>query len=244
MSIGLRVEGAPLDYATTLREEVTELQGDTPIYFVRTLRDAVNSNLINLIIIGGLFVTFGVAAFFMASVGLFAVTSFLANQRIREVGLRMALGARAGNILGLIFRQGLVQVLTGLALGLLLAAAMIRLITGSVAIAVAAWNLPLTLAVCGELGLTGITAVVRPALRTMRVRIRLARWCSCPQSNSRWSPVGRILISSRGSSNSPERKVGSRLRKVKPQSIAPFFALTRLPVPWGGARCCRSHAPI
>jgi len=169
VSIGLCVEGAPLTYAATLREEVMELQGDTPIYFVRTLRDAVNSNLINLIIIGGIFITFGVAAFLMASVGLFAVTSFLADQRTREVGLRMALGARARNILGLILRQGLVQVLTGLALGLLLASAMIRLITGSVAVAVEAWNLPLTLAVCVVLGLTGITAVVCPALRTMRV---------------------------------------------------------------------------
>jgi len=123
----------------------------------------------NLIILGGLVILFGIAAFFMASVGLFAVTSFLANQRTREVGIRMALGARAGNILGLVLRQGLLQVLTGLTLGLILAAAALRLIGGAAGMEGATWNLPMTLSVCCVLGLTGITAVASPALRVIRV---------------------------------------------------------------------------
>jgi ABC-type antimicrobial peptide transport system permease subunit len=151
-----------------LREEVLGLQADTPIFFVRTLRDAINNNLLDFILISGLLLAFGLSAFLMASVGLYAVTSFLASRRTKEMGLRLALGAEAGDLRGLVLKRGLRQVVIGLTLGLLLAAA-IRELSGGAGVEVSPWSLSVTLSVCLALGGTGLWAVMAPARRATRV---------------------------------------------------------------------------
>ncbi len=168
LSIAVRTRGDPLAFATTLRQEVMGLQEDTPIYFVETLRDVINTGLLDILLLGSLFIAFGLAAFFMASVGLYAVTSFLASQKTRELGLRLALGAKAGDILELVLRQGLIQVSFGLGLGLLVAAGA-RQVFGSLGTDVAPWSLAMTASVCLVLGATGLWAVFVPALRATRV---------------------------------------------------------------------------
>ena len=57
----------------------------------------------------------------MAALGIYGVVAFVVSRRTREVGIRMALGARAGDVLGLVLRQGMAPVLAGLAAGLALA---------------------------------------------------------------------------------------------------------------------------
>jgi predicted permease len=168
VSIAVRTRGNPLTAVSGLRDEVLGLQPDTPIFFARTLRDAINNNLLNYILISGLLLAFGISAFLMASVGLYAVTSFLASRRTRELGLRMALGAEAGDLLGLVLKRGLFQVVVGLTLGLLLAAAA-RELSDGVGVEVSPWSLPVTLSVCLALGGTGLWAVVAPARRATRV---------------------------------------------------------------------------
>jgi len=76
-----------------------------------------------------MFVIFGGIALFLASVGLYAVMSFSVSRRIREVGIRMALGAQARNVVGMIFRQGIVQLAVGMVLGLALAFGVARLLS-------------------------------------------------------------------------------------------------------------------
>jgi ABC-type antimicrobial peptide transport system permease subunit len=68
-----------------------------------------------------MFVIFGVVALFLASVGLYAVMSFSVIRRTREVGIRMALGAQARNVVQMIFGQGAVQLGVGMTVGLALA---------------------------------------------------------------------------------------------------------------------------
>ena len=75
---------------------------------------------------GGLFMAFGVAALALATIGLYGVMSFSASNRTREIGVRMALGAHARNVLTLILKQGLVQIAVGMLLGLGLAALLSR----------------------------------------------------------------------------------------------------------------------
>jgi predicted permease len=168
MSVAVRTSGDSLALASVIRDEVSGLQGDTPIYFVRTLRDAINVGLLDMLLMGGIFVGFGVAAFLLAAVGLYGVTAFLAGQRTREVGIRMALGAEGGAVLGLVLHKGLRQVLGGLALGLLLAGAA-RQGLGAAGVGVAQWDLGVTAAVCLTLGLTWLAAVGVPAWRSTRV---------------------------------------------------------------------------
>lgn len=168
VNLAIRTQGDPSAFVSRLRREVMALQGDTPIFFARTLRGAINTNLLDYILISGLVLAFGLSAFLMASVGLYAVTSFLAAQRIRELGLRLALGADPGDLVGLVFKRGLRQVLLGLTLGVALAA-VVRQISGGVGLEVSPWSIPVTLTVCLTLGGTGLWAVLTPARRAAQV---------------------------------------------------------------------------
>jgi ABC-type antimicrobial peptide transport system permease subunit len=76
-----------------------------------------------------LFGLFGALSLSLAAVGLFGLISFTAQQRAREVGIRVALGARRHEIIGLVVREGLVLVVAGVTLGALAAATMSRVIT-------------------------------------------------------------------------------------------------------------------
>jgi ABC-type antimicrobial peptide transport system permease subunit len=73
-----------------------------------------------------MFVIFGVVALVLAAIGLYAVMSFSVSRRVREMGIRMALGASAGDIVGLVCRQGARQIVIGMTVGLLAGAAIVR----------------------------------------------------------------------------------------------------------------------
>jgi ABC-type antimicrobial peptide transport system permease subunit len=167
-SVAVRTRGAPLGFAPALRDEVLALQSDTPIYFVRTLRDAIDNNLLDVILVGSLLVALAVAAFFLASVGLYGVTAFLTGQRTRELGVRIALGAKAGDVVRLVVRQGAVQIVIGLGLGALLAAGSMT-VMASGGMDTIPWSFPVTGTVCLILAATAFTAVLVPARRAAKV---------------------------------------------------------------------------
>ena len=89
-----------------VRAAVSSLNPDIPLYWVQTLDTAIAQQLWFVRVFGTMFVIFGGIALFLASVGLYAVMSFSVSRRIREVGIRMALGAQARDVVGMIFRQG------------------------------------------------------------------------------------------------------------------------------------------
>jgi ABC-type antimicrobial peptide transport system permease subunit len=90
----------------------------------------VNSHLAHERLIALLSGFFGVLALGLASVGLYGVMAYGVTQRTREVGIRMALGARRGDVVRMIVRESLVPVLIGMATGLAAALALTRLIAG------------------------------------------------------------------------------------------------------------------
>ena len=71
---------------------------------------------------GGLFLVFGLLALLLAVVGLYGVKSYIVSQRTREIGIRMALGARPGDVLSMMLKEGAALAAAGVALGLPLAA--------------------------------------------------------------------------------------------------------------------------
>ncbi|NIR45551.1 MAG: FtsX-like permease family protein, partial [Gemmatimonadetes bacterium] len=118
VGIAIRATGDPLELTTMVRDEVAAIDGNLPIYFIDTLDSWIRQNTWFVRVFGALFMIFGAVALFLASVGLYGVMSFSVGQRIKEVGVRMALGAEGHDVLKLVLRQGLIQLTVGVILGL------------------------------------------------------------------------------------------------------------------------------
>jgi len=168
VSIAAKVDGAPLQLSTAVRDAVFTADPDTPIYFVQTLEEAMAQNTWFYRIFGNLFMAFGLAALFLASVGLYGVMSFSVSHRVGEMGVRMALGAQARQVVGLVLRQGMGQIALGLVFGSVIAILLARALT-LVLYQVQPWD-PATFAgVLVILIATGVGASAVPALRATRV---------------------------------------------------------------------------
>ena len=115
---------------TALRREVNKADPNLPLYFVGTPKRHIEALVASNRIIATMFTIFGAVAVVLASVGIYGVMSFSVNQRTQEFGVRMALGANDGTILGMVLKQGVVQIGIGLMLGLGLALA-IATVAGS-----------------------------------------------------------------------------------------------------------------
>jgi predicted permease len=118
--------------ADLLRRTVREVDPSIPIISLRTFAQYLDSNLDLWIVRAGatLFSIFGGLALGLAVVGLYGVKAYSVARRTREIGIRMALGAQPGMVLRLILREGSVMLLSGIALGLLLAAAAGKILSG------------------------------------------------------------------------------------------------------------------
>lgn len=110
----------PLAFAEPLRRTVLEIDPNLPLYFVRTQDQVVDRTLFFPHLFGTLFGIFGAVALVLACGGLYGVMAFGVAQRTQEMGVRMAFGARALDVVRLILKQGLAKVVLGLGLGLLL----------------------------------------------------------------------------------------------------------------------------
>ncbi|OLB61456.1 MAG: permease [Acidobacteria bacterium 13_2_20CM_2_66_4] len=104
--------------ANALRREVAKGDPNLPLYFVGTPKSQVDVFVAANRVIATMFTIFGAVAVVLASVGIYGVMSFSVNQRTQEFGVRMALGADDGRILGMVLRQGVAHIAVGLALGL------------------------------------------------------------------------------------------------------------------------------
>ena len=115
-----------------------------------------------------LFTTFGVLALIVAAVGIYSSVSYTVTQRTHEIGVRIAIGARATDILQHVIGTGVRPVLLGAAMGILLAGASGRFIS-SLLYGIAPWNPALMGGVASLLVITGIGAASVPAWRAMKV---------------------------------------------------------------------------
>jgi putative ABC transport system permease protein len=111
--------------ANALRRDVNKLAPNLPLYFVATPQKNLDGFIAANRIMATMFSIFGVVAVILASVGIYGVMSFSVNQRTQEFGVRMALGADGARILGMVLRQGVMQIGLGLLLGLGLALAIV-----------------------------------------------------------------------------------------------------------------------
>jgi predicted permease len=155
--------------AAAVRREVQQLDPTLSVFDIRTLADQVSDSLgplrINVILLS----IFGLLALVLASVGLYGVASYSVTQRTREIGVRMALGARSSSVLRLVLVGGLLLVGVGLAAGVAVAAALSVLIPADLLTNVSARD-PLTFAATSALlGGVALVASFIPAWRATRI---------------------------------------------------------------------------
>jgi predicted permease len=129
-TIMVRSPGDPAALTSGIRDALRSLDPDVPFYEVRPLKDIVNDNnaprRLSVVLIG----SFAVLALLLAGVGVYGVMAYVVTQRRNEIGVRMALGANQTNILQMVLRQGLRLALVGVAIGLIGALALTRVISG------------------------------------------------------------------------------------------------------------------
>jgi predicted permease len=117
MSIAVRTSVQPLTLVESLRRELRGAAGDQVIYEVRTLEQLAKDTLGLQRFLLLLFGIFAGLALLLACVGIYGVLAYLTNQRVPEMGVRIALGASSGNVIWLVLRQSLTMVAVGTGLG-------------------------------------------------------------------------------------------------------------------------------
>jgi putative ABC transport system permease protein len=116
VGLALRVAGRTT-VAATVRSLVKALDPDLPVYSEKTLKKAIDDSMWHYVLFGPLLVVVGCAALFLSTVGLYSLMAFAARQRLREIGLRMALGARAADVARLVTGEVVGQIGLGLLVG-------------------------------------------------------------------------------------------------------------------------------
>jgi putative ABC transport system permease protein len=168
MGLAIRTAEDPMRLAAAVRSQIALVDKSQPPHDFKTLDQRRAGSLaprrVNMLLV----VTFAALALILGSIGIYGVVSYSVGRRTHEIGVRMALGAHQGQILGLVLANGLGLIAAGVALGLLASAGLTRLISSEL------WGVSATdpwtfAAVIGVLAASGFAACLLPAWRAARV---------------------------------------------------------------------------
>ncbi|HET9401223.1 MAG TPA: FtsX-like permease family protein, partial [Candidatus Acidoferrales bacterium] len=168
MRLLVRTKTPPYSMGPAVHDAIRGLNSDISIDNPTTLDDLLFTSLAPERFSATLLTIFAALALVLASIGIYGVTSYGVAQRSHEIGIRLAIGARPGNVLNMILKQGFALALAGVAIGVFGALTLTRLIAAML-FGVTAHD-PLTIFGVGGI-LTGVTllACLIPALRAMRL---------------------------------------------------------------------------
>jgi ABC-type antimicrobial peptide transport system permease subunit len=128
MSFAVRTAGDPAAMTSAIRQAVHSLDGNLPLFAVKTQNAQIAERVAQSRLFADLSSLFGLLALALVSVGLYGVMSFTVARRTHEIGIRMALGARARDVRRMVMRETLVLTSIGMVIGLGAAIATTRLI--------------------------------------------------------------------------------------------------------------------
>jgi len=168
VSLVVNTSVEPQSMINAIRREVERLDSNLPLYDVKTMSEHTRFLLFPLQagawVAGG----FALLALLLAGLGIYGVMAYAVSQRTREIGVRMALGARGGDVMRLVVKQGMWLASVGLALGLAGALVLTRLMS-SVLYGVGATDVATFFGVTLLLGLVVLVACYLPARRAAKV---------------------------------------------------------------------------
>jgi putative ABC transport system permease protein len=114
----LRAQAAPAALIRPARQEIRAMDNLLPVYKIATMDELLDESLAQQRVITAVFGALAFLGLLIAAIGLYGVMSYVVDQRRQEIGIRMAIGARRGDVLGLVMRRGMLLTCLGLALGL------------------------------------------------------------------------------------------------------------------------------
>jgi putative ABC transport system permease protein len=168
MGLAVRAVSNPENLVGAIRDQVKEMDSNLPLTQVLTMTEVVSRSIFRPRLFATLFGIFGGVALLLASVGIYGVMSYSVTQRTHEIGIRLALGARRGDVLRLIVVQGMKLTVAGIVIGLAGALALTRLIRGLL-IEISTTD-PVTFGlVAALLSIVALLACYIPARRAMKV---------------------------------------------------------------------------
>ena len=130
MRLVARVHGDPTAIAPQVRAMLRDLEPDVPLASVESMDEILSGSIRSVRFRAGLLAGFAGMAFLLAVIGLYGVLAYSVSRRSRELGIRIALGARSSEVFGLVVRQGMLLVTLGIALGIAGSLAATRLVAG------------------------------------------------------------------------------------------------------------------
>lgn len=132
MTAFIRTTGDPEALAPLVRREVERLDPAMPVADLRTMNSQLGVALFPARLGGATLGIFGILGMILAAIGIYSVMAYSVSQRLREIGIRMALGADQGSVVGMVVRKGMGLVTIGVVLGLGAALAASRLMAGMI----------------------------------------------------------------------------------------------------------------
>jgi putative ABC transport system permease protein len=168
LKLAVRTATDPASAAATIRAGIKQLAPGTPVYDVRTMTDRVAESISPQRFNMFLLAAFAALALLLASVGIYSVLAYTVRQRVREIGIRMAMGAQAGDMLRLLIAGGMRPALLGIAIGAAVAVGLSRVLA-TLVFGVRPMDVPTFLAGSLLLAIVSFLACLIPTYRATRV---------------------------------------------------------------------------
>jgi putative ABC transport system permease protein len=173
MTVVVRTAAVPMSYAPAIKEALSEIEPDRPVSGIETMQNIVRDSLGPRRFPTLLLSAFALLALILAAVGIIGVVSYSVAQRTHEIGIRMALGARAADVLKLMLRGSMTWVAVGIGTGVAGSLGLTRLL-GTLLYGVKPWNPMVLGSVSLLLSGVGLLASYIPARRAAKVEPMVA----------------------------------------------------------------------
>jgi putative ABC transport system permease protein len=168
MRMVVRADAEPAALTRMVREELSQLDREVPLSQVTTLSRALDATVAAPRMRANLLGLFAALAMALAAIGVYGVVAYMVGQRTQEIGVRRALGAKAGDVLGMLLREALRPVAIGIVIGIVGAFAMTRVLAAML-FEISTTDVTTYAVACGVLASAALLASIVPARRALRV---------------------------------------------------------------------------